>query len=159
MKTSWLLPMKVLLLPPLLFLASLVVLDGTLGIAHADSLGPDVVGSKAGVVDLSVGAADWTDLRSDDFLSMTGEDALPDGLRFTGCLLKNTHATQTIFIKYVADGATNGATTNRLRALAGAQVSDPSYGLSTATGASFTDVSVIGSGAATTGFLYCQFVR
>ncbi len=113
------------------------------------SLGPFARRTTPGGLALSVGAA-WTTYTSNDFVDLTtGATVSTDGLPFVELVVRNTHATQTLYIVLYTAGLL--ATTNTIPVGPGG-----TYAIDlSATGV--TSVSFQGSGAATTGHAFAQF--
>lgn len=117
--------------------------------------GPYFAGSKLGSIDLSQGtdAATFTSASFKDMTSAANAAAaLGASLRFSECTIRNTHATQTLYLGVAAYSGAGPSTTNRIAIGPGAVLTIPLYGIYP------TSISLDGSGAATTGQAICFFV-
>ena len=117
---------------------------------------PIVVGSHLGGADLSVGAGAWTNFRSSNM-----QDArqalgtmLLDAFFWSQVTVLNTHDTQTIYIALLdLSGEDPPVVTNRIPVPPRQSVTIDTYKMNV------QDVSLIGSDAATTGFVTGYFFR
>lgn len=101
---------------------------------------PAVVGTAFGSILVSQGAS-WTDIARADWAS-TSPYSIPTTARMVELLVKNTHASQAIFVVLRANAGE--ATPNAIYIGPGAAQSIPVWGMNVST------ISVQGAGAATT---------
>ena len=116
--------------------------------------GPYYAGSKCGALDLSQGTTP-TVLTSASLKDCTSTAdtaaALGANLRFSECIVSNSHGSQTLYLTIGSVGA-SAATTNRIAIKAEYTLEIPLYGLYP------TSLSLDASGAATTGQIICFLV-
>lgn len=122
--------------------------------ASADPSGPYVAGTRCGALDLSQGTTP-TVLTSASLKDCTSvadtAAALAASLRFSECIVRNSHGSQSLTVTIGSVGA-SAATTNRINVPAGYTISLPLYGIYP------TSLSIDASGAATTGQIVCFLV-
>ena len=108
-----------------------------------------VAANNVGVLTVSE-TTSWNDLTSDDFedFAQATGNALAASLVYVSVQVRNTHASQTLFVML---GAGTGATTNRLPVAAGDVQNLDLYGLNA------TILSLQGSAATTTGHVLAHF--
>lgn len=113
--------------------------------ASAQIYRPIVAGTRHGCADVSVGAA-WSASSSVSTEDSAGSAALASGLTAAFIFVRNTHATQTLYVCLAGSGC-GADTANKLAVAADATLTLDVYGMNV------TSVSLQGSGAATTGQL------